>query len=394
MRLTTLSLLGLVSLPAAAFAGGPFQPGDQDFIPVAGNPTAAGAGATGGSMPPMGSGTAATQTASAVSVATTGSTSPDAKATGEADQEAQGGLHYSAGVSSSVGLGTFVSPATASYLATIFNVGASYGFDVKGHKLIASAGWLGYYELTLPDDGSGRRFAPWDIRPSLAAPNLWTEKHTGIALSPSVGLTIPSSIESVHATLITALSAGVSATKKLGPFGLRLSVNGSRSFYALPFNPTWAQTAPANEPTIFIGRVGETFINTAGMNPAWTLISGAGVTWSPTKAISVAVGYTYLNVWKYAAADSHDQYTPQALDSNGGPVAREGMGRSDRVIGTIAVSYAINDHFGVDLSMFTAQAPLIKDNHTGLYTPRFPWLAYGQLADNASSVSFGLSGNF
>ncbi len=389
MTLTKLCLVAALSVPMASFAAGPFQPGDQDFIPMG----AANAGAP--TAPAGNSGAAATQTTAAANVATSSSGSPSVAKSGDAQHaEDEGGVHFNGGISTSVGLGTFVAPATSAYLATIFNVGAAYGFEVKGKKLLATAGWLGYYELTLPDDEAGRRFSPWDIRPSLSAPKLWTEEHTGISLSPSVGFTIPASIESVNATLITALSAGVSANKKLGPFGLRLSVNGTRSFYRVPFVPTFARPAPPAGPLVYIGREGETYINTAGMNPAWSLITGAGVSWSPTKAVSINIGYTYLNTWKYAAADTVDQYTPQALDSNGNPVAHSGMGRGDRVIGTVAISYAINDAFSIDLSMFTAQAPLIKDKTTGQYIPRFPYLAFGELAGNASSVSFGLSGNF
>lgn len=312
------------------------------------------------------------------------------------EQAAQSGLQVAVTLDHYLGAGTFVDPKLYSSLSGWLTIAPQYLFSIGKQRLVASASIRGSYEYTLPDTETGRRWAIYDTRVGVSAPALFKEKAlTNISFSPSLGLMLPTSLESWNAGLITSISLGLTASRSVGTFDFRASVSGSRSFYGQPAsgirNPTLnGQAAPrdTNGNLLAICRGNETLCASAGMNPAWSFSAAGTIQWRATGSFLVYIGYTYLHSWRNAAdGGAPDQYTPQTLTADGQPAVKPGLGDSDRTITFFGGSYQLNEHYSIDLGVYTAQAPLMPDNkHV-----RFPFLSFGSWADNGTSLYFTLS---
>jgi hypothetical protein len=81
-----------------------------------------------------------------------------------------------------------------------------------------------------------------------------------------------------------------------------------------------------------------------------------------------------------------DEFTPKALDDNGNPVARVGLGSFDRTSAFFGASYQLNEHYSLDLGTSTVQTPLTPTGQV-----RFPFLSFGTWADNNTSIYFTLT---
>ncbi len=316
----------------------------------------------------------------------------------EAAKEAATGFTLSADLDHWLGTGTFVNPNYYAYLAANLSVGLRYAFKVKSQILALSGSGRVTYEYTLPDNANGRRFAPWDTRFGISAPGLIKNEFTGISISPSFGFVIPTTLESWNAGLITSLSAGLSVAKAAGRFEFLLTSGGSRAFHTNPMNAIRAQSLAeqgktrnaAGELTV-LSRAGETLSDSAGMNTAWSVSVGGNVKLRVTDELSFSVGYTYLHYWRYQIPN--DQYTPQAVDSNGNTVATA-QGQLDRTFGVVAADYSLNDHFGISLSASTIQVPRSPGASGQAGYIRFPFWAVNNAASNATSVNFTFSASY
>lgn len=304
------------------------------------------------------------------------------------------GLSWSVSLSNSLGLGTFVDPAYFASLGSFASVGANYLFTAAGRKMNVNAGWSVAYQATqnLPD--TGRRVSPSDLRLGWSMPNAWSHEKWGISLAPSAGLIVPTTLESWHATLISSLSVGLSANKRVGDFGLRLSVNASKGLYALPFTPVAPSSLDQWNNNIVLCRTGEAYCGSGGLNPAFALGVGGGVSWSLTERLSAAVNLTYGYSFRNAATFERDALSPKVLDADGHPVASLGLGRSDTLSGSVSVSYGVSDNVFIDFSVSNGGPPLMIDPTTGQKMPRFPWFSWGQLAGNPTRAGVGLSASF
>ncbi|MFZ5441491.1 MAG: hypothetical protein ACOZQL_15905 [Myxococcota bacterium] len=333
------------------------------------------------------------QPAPATSAAPTTATAPTAgnalanavQARTPEEQAKQSGFQFIVAFDNWLGTGTFVDPKTYAYLASNLTLVAAYQMPFLGKRLRLSGSLRGTYEYTLPDSETGRRWTFYDAALSASIPAVFKDSLTGISLTPSLGLTLPASPESIQAGLITNLRVGVTALRRAGPFDLSLTASGTRSFYARPFsavaNPAAAD--PTREPRdkagnlLILARNGEPFAGWSNWNPAWGVSVGGQVQWRATGELMLIVGYTYLHTWREMATDTVDEYTSKALDSNGNPVAHVGYGRGDRTSTFVDLSYQLNEHYSLDLGFYTFQSPL-----TGTGQVRFPFLSFGTWAEN------------
>jgi hypothetical protein len=308
------------------------------------------------------------------------------------EQANQTGLQVITALDHLLGVGTFVDAKTYSLLLANLTIQPQVLFGVKGTRLAASATLRGSYEYTLPDNDTGRRFSPGDIRLGLSAPAIFRDKAlTGIAITPSAGLTLPTSFESWSAGLITSFSLSAAATRSfttgVGGFDLRFSLGGSRGLYTSPVNSIRATTGKDTFGNLLVVcRTGEASCATAGQNTAWSANLAGQVNWRVTGEVIVYVGYTFIKTWREAAASTLDDQSPKALDSNGNPVARAGYGQSDRTSAFFGASYQLNEHYSLDLGLQTVQTPLTATGHV-----RFPFFAFGSLADNSTNAYFTLT---
>ena len=316
------------------------------------------------------------------------------------EQAAQSGLQVATTLDHYVGMGTFTDPELYSSLSVWLTISPQYLFSIGKQRLVASATVRGSYEYTLPDAETGRRWAIYDTRLGLSAPALLRERAvTGISFSPSFGLTIPTSLESWNAGLIAGLSLGVTASRSVGTVDFRASVSGSRSIYGQQSagyrnpNATGKGTTPrdANGNLLAVCRPNEALCANAGMNPAWSFSASGSVQWRATGSFLLYLGYTYIHGWRNAADGGiKDQYTANTLTADGQRAVDTGLGDSDRTITFFGGSYQLNEHYSLDLGMYTAQTPLFVDKD-GVKRVRFPFLSLGAWNDNATSVFFTLS---
>lgn len=311
--------------------------------------------------------------------------------TSEEEQEEKSGFRIGVSLDHSMGQGTLVAPEYSSYVAGALVIAPSYGFNVRDFKLSASARASVGWEYTLPDSATGRRITYSDIRLGLAAPALYKESFTGISVSPSIGLSVPISLESLHASTITVVSANVGLSRAFGNLSLKYRLGASRGIHGS--GQRLESRSNARDPfgnLIFLCRTDEEFCGTTGNNTAWSLSNSLGADYQVTEKLSVSASLGVSNSWKYAVVDEADEFTPKALDSNGNPVAHAGMGRGDRLSGSLGVSYAITDRYSVSAGMGTEGPPKTKDNKNF----RFPFFDFVSGPDNLTSYSVTFSANF
>ena len=293
-----------------------------------------------------------------------------------------------------LGVGTFVDARYYSSLSAWLTVIPQYLFGIGKQRLVASATVRGSYEYTLPDVETGRRFAISDISVGVAAPAFFREKAlTNIAFTPSVGLTIPTSPESWNAGLITTIRAGITASRSVATVDFRANVSGTASIFGQPVNgfrnPTLTGNAlprDANGNLLVICRPGEALCGVSNNNTAFSISAGGQIQWRATGSLLFYGGYTYIRGWRYSANTVQDEFTPKALDDNGNPVARVGLGSFDRTSAFFGASYQLNEHYSLDLGTSTVQTPLTPTGQV-----RFPFLSFGTWADNNTSIYFTLT---
>lgn len=304
------------------------------------------------------------------------------------EQANQSGFQFIVALDHYLGAGTFVDASKYSYLAGFLTVIPQYLFGIGKQRLVASATVRMAYEYTMPDVETGRKASFYDTRLGLSAPAVFRDKaFTGIAFSPNIGLTIPTSPESWNAGMITALSAGVTASRSVKTVDFRLAAGASRSFYASSQNGVKASVARDENGNLYVVcRSGEPVCGFSNMNPTWSWNIGGQVQWRATGNLLFYVGYTYISSYRSAATNTSDQFTPKAVDENGNQVADVGMGHTDRTSAYFGASYQLNEHYSIDLGVSNIQTPLTPTGQV-----RFPFLSFGTWADNATSLYFTLT---
>jgi hypothetical protein len=316
------------------------------------------------------------------------------------EQANQSGFQLISALDHYIGAGTFVDAKLYSSLSAFLTIIPQFLFGIGKQRLVASATIRGSYEYTLPDTETGRRWSIGDVRVGVSAPALFREKAlTNIAFSPSVGLTLPTSLESWNAGMITSVSLGVTASRSVGTVDFRANVAGARAFFGQTtnglrnpnVNGMGTDRRDTNGNLLAVCRQGELYCGLSNQNLAWSLSVGGQVQWRATGSFLLYAGYTYLHSWREGVTtDPEDPFNPKALDSRGNPVAGVGYGRADRSSAFVGGSYQLNEHYSLDLGINTIQTPLFIDKD-GVQRVRFPFLSFGAWNDNSTSIYFTLS---
>jgi hypothetical protein len=378
-------------VPALAFAQttpAPTPPADAPTTPPAdGSSTAPAATTTGTADPAAAAAKPKNALANAVQART-----PE-------EQAKQSGFQIGVSLDHYLGTGTFVDPELYSSLMAYLTLSGQYQFGIGKQRFAASVNLRGFYEYTLPDSPTGRRWGTGDIRFGLAAPALFREKVTGISFTPSIGLTLPTSLESWNAGLIFAASGGVTMSRSIEMFDFRAGINGSLAAYPQAFsgyrNPT-LNGAPvptdSHGVAVVTCRPTELYCASAGSNPFASFSAFGQVQWRVGGNLLFYAQYQFIHSWRRGVTDVVDEYTPKALDSNGNSVADVGAGQRDSVATVLGGSYQLNEHYSIDLGIYTGPVtPLMINKETGVKSVRFPFLSFGNWADNATSIYFTLS---
>lgn len=314
------------------------------------------------------------------------------------EQANQSGFQVAVSLDHWLGSGTFVDPALYSYLAANLTVSATYLFGIAGKRFAANLTGRATFEYTMPDNNNARRIEPMDTRFGVSAPALLKTKElgpfSGLAITPSIGVTLPTSFISLNNGVIAGVSIGATASTRLKMFDFQLRASGAHTFVGQTVTGVRANAVPrdADGRATVLARPGENFAAIIGNNTQWTISAGGQVQARATDSLMFYAGYTYIRMWRYAAqADTSqlDQYAPKAVDGNGNPVAQSGGGTMDRFSAYVGGSYQFNDHYSIDLGISNYGLPLI--NVGGKWVPRFPFLPFGTWADGTMTAYFTLT---
>lgn len=308
------------------------------------------------------------------------------------EQARQSGFQFITALDHYLGVGTFIDAKYYSSLSAWLTIIPQFLIHAGKQLLVVSATVRGSYEYTLPDVDTGRHWAIFDTPVGLSAPALFRDPLLGIAFSPSVSLTIPTSLESWNAGLITTIRGGLTMSRSIKTVDLRAVVSGSGSIFGQSSsglrnpNANGAISRDTQGNLLSICRPGETLCAIAGNNTAFLFQAGGQVQWRASGSIIFYASYFFIKSWRYAVNTEADPYTPQGTDANGNPVARVGLGQFDRTSTSVGGSYQLNEHYSLDLGVQTTQTPLTATGQV-----RFPFLSFGSWSDNATSIYFSLT---
>lgn len=247
-------------------------------------------------------------------------------------------------------------------------------------------------EIRLRDSGLGIGYKGWSF------------ESTGISISPSLGLTFPTSKFARVATLILGTSLGVSISKTLfDRLGLSLNLGVSKNFhnFEAPLIDTerlekelseeeQASLADEVRPEAAVFRAEEEvkpgLVAVGGVNTEWGLSTGVSASWAVWKKLRLSASYNISTSWTYAIDDNPD-VEPEGDFIQGNRGVGQGFGTS---IG-LSYPYQIKDvRLGFSAGIGTGGYPKTSDNKSF----KFPFWNTSGAASNASSVRFGVSASY
>jgi hypothetical protein len=240
-----------------------------------------------------------------------------------------------------------------------------------GMRLVASAAASLSFEYTPPNAPTGRRLDWSDLRLSLSAPVVVREPRTGLGVTPSVSLTLPTSLPSLFSNTLAVLGAGVSLNRNLqeGRWVLTYGLSGSRGLHARAEGGPAPGAALPRDPEgvpLFLCRAGAESCAGLGLNSPWMLSNRLGALFLPSERWFLSAGASLAHVWSYAAAEAADPFTS--------PHARPGMGRSDLLSLSAGAGLNLSAQWSLSAGFSFAGLPLSRDQRTLSVLEPAAWL--------------------
>lgn len=273
----------------------------------------------------------------------------------------------------SMGIGTFLAAQTsaAAYVGSTLTVEPAYVVNVtKQLRIRLSARESLSLEYTPPDEPTGRRFDWSDLLVGASA-RLYKIPKADIDLWGSYRMPIPISMDSIQASLVTAIITGVGASRnfewQVRP-GWRMSLTVRYDFvFRKNFNrfnvPVYRASDNPYAPTLHT-RANDTLIDggvgRGAANTDFSFSNGLTVSWTPWDIVSLSLFASIGNTFRYPITDVRDAYTPAQ--------AYAGAGRIDVVRTNIDVTFNLTQQLLLSTGVFTASPPFAPDNKT-LYPP-------------------------
>ncbi|HSI05153.1 MAG: hypothetical protein ACAI38_16460 [Myxococcota bacterium] len=239
-----------------------------------------------------------------------------------------------AAISTFAGSGTFLDNSELrhqnDYVAQIFDIRPTIGFNAGSHRLRLSGRVAFETEYTQPNTNPSRRWKPYDTSVTLADDTLWKEPVTGILFNAAFRMVFPTSYESINVRqqwLATGLVLG--ARRLVGDF--QLSFNSSVTKY---FNGSKTAVRPVDNPRPGDqddGRDTNDFarprladssdLNFGTTNNSWLFANTLGVTWLASDRLAVSYSLGILSFIRYSVQGDRDAFTSPFADS-GNPTAQ------------------------------------------------------------------------
>jgi len=296
----------------------------------------------------------------------------------------------SASVNNRVGMGVIAgrdsNTVTNSYLMSF---GFNLGYQTPHDPLSMGLGFSASKFLTEFGGSTRQREARFgDIGFSLSYAPIWSDPDfSGLSLSGSLGMTIPTSESSRFSNLRTSLAPSLSLSRSFGDLSLRLGVSGSKSFHRdttiVADTEDFLIDALARDGGSELIGADQIALDT-GVLTEWTQSTSFSVGYSWFTGFNTSISFSFSNFWTYdnGTISSGDEFTSEN--------AQAGRGHGQSMTGSFGASYAFLDHFSASLRFSTSQQPLTADQQR----VRFPFwdLETGNLQN--TSMSFGLSASY
>lgn len=224
-------------------------------------------------------------------------------------------------------------------------------------KIVAGVQMGGQFELTSPNDPSGRRF--WWSDPSLSIndQSLYKDRLTGINVTAGASLAFGLSPTSLYTTniLTFGLNAGVSRAFLDGHLSVALNLNGQGYLnrYSSPVVGKLAGDA-VEMGVVRVGGaedLGKTIAAAGGNNPLMASQAHLMLGYRITEKLGANAGFSLGRVWTDAGAC--DQFTPDVVDSNGNAVGKCGLSAQDMMSGMVGVGYQLDQRWSFNASLAT-----------------------------------------
>ncbi|MCC6808880.1 MAG: hypothetical protein IT381_15745 [Deltaproteobacteria bacterium] len=276
-------------------------------------------------------------------------------------------------LSTSVGIGTFLQSQTpsAAYAGSTLTVEPGYVLSLPAdYRVRLSARESFTVEYTPADNPTGRQVDYSDLLLGASA-RLYKIPTIDVDMWGSFRLPLPISLDSVQATLVTALIPGLGLSKSF-EWGVsaawRMSLNIRYDFVFRKnfhrFNmPIQRASADPYAPTVYT-RTTDTLVDggvgRGGSNTDFSISNALTVSFSPWDIVSLSFFIGIGNTFRYPITSTRDFYTPED--------AVVGAGRSDTVRSNIDVTITLLPQLLISAGVFTAAPPFAPDNRT-LYAP-------------------------
>jgi len=291
---------------------------------------------------------------------------PLATSTAVADKEmAPWGINVGLGMSSSMLL---FSPTryVRSYYASL-TPSLSVGGRLKLAEQINATAMIGAsFELTTPNDPSGRRFNWSDPSFGVSHASLFKDETvTGINISGGAALSLGLSLPSLTATQLFALNGNLTASRTFlsDKLGLSLTVAAGAPFNRYKNGVVKSQYSDGVNKCLVrpsgAEAIGSTHCATGGQNTKATAGATLGLSYQATAKLGVSANFGLMHTWNYAI--KVDALSPKVLDSKGNLVV-DGSSGMDVMIGGFEVNYALPKGYGLVAGFNTGGAPFAYYN--------------------------------
>ncbi len=220
----------------------------------------------------------------------------------------------------------------------------------------------------------------------------YSHDGTGISVSPSFDLALPTSSRARAMTMLASTSLGVNVTRTFfDDLTLVYGLTGSRVFHEYT-SPVMNVEEVGDEGAIY--RTGGTEavepgrFAVDGINTQWGLVNSLGAMFAITEKLNATVMYQHSAGWSYSITED-DEYASERQCTGRCP-GRSANGRSAELgAGMLSLSYAASPNLAITSALTTMRAPRTADNKSY----NFPFWD-SNMASNASYLTLSFTGSY
>ncbi|MCK5689139.1 hypothetical protein KAI87_07710 [Myxococcota bacterium] len=322
----------------------------------------------------------------------------------EEDQLAKKPYGVQVAMEHSLGTGNFVSNDYASEMSDYFGQSWSatgyYNFETMGHKLRASGRASFGLTLSTPTSNPARRFDPGAVSFALSDRKLYKDELTGIRVSGSLSLALPTTYNSYVSRKWLGASARLGASRAVGPVFLRYGFGLSKGFHSsyIPVRDVDSSSVRSDYdvPTSAMEMNDPVGLSSGFANTNFRISNSVAASYQIIDVLSVSYSLNHMLSWKYELFDGTDEYSSTNANNDGPDSSMFSYG--------IDLSYALTDHLGdmldlpvrLDVSGGLAAAHSVQtaDQNSIMWPVFYQAMAENRAAMNMAVFYLSLAGTY